>query len=94
MARATEYVEGVGRRARWPSAAGMVKSTLLMSKRYCNAVGKEAIKPTTPTHFGRSGVGLLATAAFRAARPEMWAVGGVAVGGGGWTSASCERRGR
>ncbi|CAD6207762.1 unnamed protein product [Miscanthus lutarioriparius] len=49
MARATEYVEGVGRRARWPSAAGMVKSTLLMSKRYCNAVGKEAIKPTTPT---------------------------------------------
>ena len=54
MARVTEYVEGVGRRARWPSAAGMVKSTLLMSKRYCNAVGKEAIEPTTPV-LGRNG---------------------------------------
>lgn len=47
--QSTSRLEGVDRQARWPSAAGMVKSTLLMSKRYCDAVGKEAIKPTTPT---------------------------------------------
>jgi hypothetical protein len=46
----------------------MVESTLLVSGQYCDAVGKEAIKPTTPV-LDAAGVDLLATTAFQT--PEI-----------------------